>query len=241
MKPEEYEKLYNLEENFWWFKGMRKVVFNLIKKHAKNKDMNILDTGCGTGMNLIHLKEFGNPTGIDISDYALEYCKKRGLEVKKANVEDLPFKENTFDLVTSIDVIYHRWVNSDEKALKEIHRVLKQNGKAVIQVAAYQFMYSNHDRAVFTDRRYTKKQFKNKLKKAGFGIERITYYNTLLFPFALTKRLLERKSYDSEIKSMKPWINSVLTKISLFEGSLVNHIDLPFGLSIVAVVKKKGL
>ena len=238
MNPDEYKKLFALEDNFWWFKGMRKVVFNLVKKHTSTKDLNILDTGCGTGRNLLDLSKLGNAVGLDLSDDALEYCKKRNLEAKKGNVEEMPFQENTFDLVTSIDVIYHRWINSDDKALREINRVLKPEGKAVIQVAAYQFMYSNHDRAVFTERRYTKKQFKKKLKAAGFEIERLTYYNTTLFPIALVKRLIEKESYTSEIKHMSPAINSILTKIALAESSLVKHINMPFGLSLIAVVKK---
>ena len=217
---------------------MRKVVFNLVKKHTSSKDLKILDTGWGTGRNLLELSKFGEAIGLDLSDDAIEYCEKRNLNVKKGNVEEMPFNENTFDLVTSIDVIYHRWINSDDKALREINRVLKPKGKAIVQVAAYQFMYSNHDRAVFTERRYSKKQFKKKLKAAGFEIERLTYYNTTLFPAALVKRLLEKESYTSEIKHMSPLLNSILTKIALTENSIVKYVNMPFGLSLVAVVKK---
>jgi len=239
MNPDEYKKLYALEDNFFWFKGMRKVLSNLVKKHTPSKDIKILDAGCGTGRNLIELNKYGSAVGLDLSDIALEFCKKRGLEVKKGNVEQLPFDSNSFDLVTSIDVIYHKWVNSDDRALREIYRVLTPGGKSIVQVAAYQFMYSNHDRAVFTERRYTKHEFKSKLQKAGFKIERITYYNTLLFPFALVKRLVEKESYTSEIRDMPSWLNSTLTNISLLEGSIVKHINMPFGLSIIAVVKKE--
>lgn len=240
MEKEAYKLTFEAEENHWWFKGMRKILFSILNKHIKEKNLKILDAGCGTGMLMLELKRYGNVTGIDMSDEAIGYCKKRGLNnIKKDSIENLSFKENTFDLVTSIDVIYHKEVKSDSKALQEINRVLKKNGLAVIQVAAYNFMFSNHDRFVHTERRYTKKELVKKLEQAGFKIEKITYINSILFPIALIKRMLDKKNPESELKVMPKLINSMLTNILYFEAKLIRLINLPFGLSIICLARKQ--
>ncbi len=237
MRSEEYEKLYRLERNFWWFKGMRNIQLSVLNE--KRNNLKILDAGCGTGILMKYLQKYGEVHGIDISDEALHFCKQRGLtNLKKASVESLPYEENTFDIVTSIDIIYHKWVESDLNALKEMNKVLKKGGTLLIQAAAYNFMYSNHDDAVFTERRYTKKELKQKLEQAGFKVQKITYANILLFPLVLIKRLTEKKKDESEVKSTSKITNSILMSILNFESSLVKHMNFPYGLSIIAVAKK---
>ena len=99
-------------------------------------------------------------------------------------------------------------------------------------------MKSNHDEAVFTERRYTKKQLRNLLEQSGFKIEKITYSNTILFPIALIKRLTEKKKQESEVKPVSNLTNKILTKVLNFEAKLLKNINFPFGLSIIAIVKK---
>ncbi len=238
MRNEEYEKLYNHEENHWWFKGTRKILFTLLNKFEKRENLKVLDAGCGTGIIVKNLEKYGEAQGIDISDEAIKFCKERNINVEKGSVEELPFEDNTFDLITSIDVIYHKWVNDDKKALQEINRTLKADGRLLIQVASYNFMKSNHDEAVFTERRYTKKQLRNLLEQSGFKIEKITYSNTILFPIALIKRLTEKKKQESEVKPVSNLTNKILTKVLNFEAKLLKNINFPFGLSIIAIVKK---
>ena len=238
MKVEEYEKLYKLENNLWWFKGMRRILFTLLNKYDKRRNIKILDAGCGTGRILQSLQHKGEATGLDISDEAIRFSKIRNLKVKKGSVESIPLEDNSFDLVTSIDVIYHKWVKSDKRAISEINRILKKDGTLLLQVAAYNFMHSNHDGAVMTGRRYTKKQSKNILEENNFKIEKITYANTLLFPFALIKRLTEKKQNNSEIKSISKITNNILLNFLYLEAKLLKKINFPFGLSIIAIAKK---
>ena len=142
MEKEQYKIMYDIEESNWWYKGMRKILFSLLDTYLKKKkNLKILDAGCGTGINLNYLKKYGDVTGIDISDEAIKFSKKRGYKIKKANIEKLPFKDNTFDLVISLEVIYHKQVKNDIKALKEIHRVLKKRGLAIIRVPAKKILY----------------------------------------------------------------------------------------------------
>lgn len=238
MELQQYQIMYNIEAKNWFYRGMRKILFDLINKYVRKTDR-ILDAGCGTGINLMYLGKYGKSVGIDFSKEAVKFCKKRGLKIKKGNVEKIPFKDNTFDLVTSIDVIYHKGVKDDLKALKEFYRVCEKNGYLVLRVPAFQFLYGNHDRAVHTKRRYTKNQIKLKLENAGFNVKKITYANMFLFPLALAHRFLgTREDNKSDLKSGKNILNGVLLKILYFEAFLIKYFNLPFGISIFCVAKK---
>jgi len=239
MEKQEYFNIYNSEKDHWWYKSMRFISFNLIKPYIK-KNIKILDAGCGTGFNMIYLKRFGSVFGIDNSNYAINLCKKRKLKVKKASIEKIPFKDNLFDLVTCFEVIYHKAVKDDVKALKEINRVLKNEGLLLIRVPAYKFLFSGHDIVVHTKRRYNLKELKNKLIASGFKIERITYVNFLLFPLIFLQRLINNlfDIKNSDIQKHNKFINDLLYYILKIESILIKRISLPFGVSIIALARK---
>ena len=156
MEKNEYKNIFELEENHWWYKGMRKISLSLIKRITKSKDIRILDAGCGTGINLTILNQFGTVYGTDISKEAIKFCKRRNIRnVFISSVEKLPIKNNCLELITSFEVIYHKNVENDIKALKEFNRILKENGYLLIRLPAFKFLYSYHDKIVHTARRYT--------------------------------------------------------------------------------------
>lgn len=110
-----------------------------LKQLAKNKRGKILEIGCGNCRNLIFFKNL-DCYGTDFSEkqikYAKEFCKENGLKVrlKKADATNQPFKDESFDYVLSIAVVHHLKKKDREKSIKEIHRVLKNKGKALITV-----------------------------------------------------------------------------------------------------------
>src|SRR3990167_11456802 len=119
MKNYLYEDLYLTEDRHWWHLSKRRIVEYYLKKLLKDKtDANMLDVGCGTGKNLELLSSYGTAWGVDISSDALLYCRKRGLKrIKKANVTALPFKDNSFDIITALDILEHV---DDRRALQEL-------------------------------------------------------------------------------------------------------------------------
>src|SRR6185369_13695546 len=120
MEKQEYKNMYQREDTHFYYVTLHKLVLQLIQKYAPIKStLNILDAGCGTGRLAELMKNVGEVTGIDMSDEALKFAKERGIKVKKASVMKLPFKDNSFDVITSIDVLYHKAVTDDTKALKE--------------------------------------------------------------------------------------------------------------------------
>lgn len=105
---QEYEKLYKFEQSYWWHIGRRIVLKSLLQRFLSNRQNQILEIGCGTGGNLKILGNWGTTLGLDNSEKALNFCKKKGLEnVLLKNAEQMDFSNESFDLVVALDVLEH--------------------------------------------------------------------------------------------------------------------------------------
>jgi ubiquinone/menaquinone biosynthesis C-methylase UbiE len=251
LRAQDYADLYELEESLWWFVGMREVtraVLDPVCPPGRRRD--ILDAGCGTGGMLTWLERYaggGRVAGIDFSADALDFCRGRGLrDVAQASVTALPFADETFDLVTSFDVLVQLpGEGSDELAMREMFRVLRPGGVAFARAAAYEWMRSGHDEALDTQRRYTLPQLVERMTRAGFRVRRATYANTLLLPAAVVRRLLLKRLGLADAGSdVKPpgsdRLNRALASALKAEASLLRRPDakLPAGLSTVCVAER---
>ena len=245
MNTEEYRIMYSLESTHWWYVGMRKIYASLLNKFYKNlTELMILDVDCGTGGMLKYFKKYGSPIGIDVSGDALYFSLLRGhRRIFHASITHLPFGDKSFNLITVLDVICHLQVKDDLQALKECYRVLKKEGRIIIQVPAYQVLRSQHDKAVHTRHRYTKSELKIKMTHAGFRIEKITYLNTILFPLIAILRLIGRminpkNPSRSDLKPTLTPVNKALISVLTMEAKLLKIINFPFGLSILCIARK---
>tara|TARA_B100000315_G_scaffold122406_1_gene112271 strand:- start:609 stop:1346 length:738 start_codon:yes stop_codon:yes gene_type:complete len=244
METQEYKKMYDLEESHWWFLNKRKLIFSFLKKYYPKKDIGrrILDVGCGTGIILNEFDKYGKAYGIDLSQHALKFCKLRGLKnVTKGSVLDIPFRSDYFDIVGCFDVLYHKDVSDDEKALKELARVCKKGGRIFITDSACKFLLGRHDIASHARTRYSAKEIRQKLKSAGFKIERLTYYNFFLFPFVFLKRklsILFNAKESTDLKKENPVVDVLLELIMSVERTLLKLTNFPFGVSLFCVARK---
>jgi SAM-dependent methyltransferase len=189
-----------------------------------------------------YLQRFGRVTGIDLAPEAVLFAKQRGLrQLARSSVSAIPFRDGAFDIVTSFDVLYHLNVDDDRAALREIHRVLRPGGIALIRLPAYDWIRGAHDEAVHTRHRYTRDELAQKLESVGFLVERTTYANFLLFPLAPVKRYLELRNGSHEATDLwrppRP-INRLLTDLLSLEAWPARTIGLPWGLSVVAVARR---
>jgi SAM-dependent methyltransferase len=253
MQVKDYSYLYELEESFWWFAGMREITSVLLDPLCTpaRKRM-ILDAGCGTGGNLSWLERNaggGRVIGIDLSGNALRFCGKRKHErLVQATVTGLPFMDSTFDLLTSFDVLAQLpGEGMDECAISEMYRVLKPGGVSFVRVPAYEWIHSSHDRALGTQKRYRLGVLTEKMKRAGFHILRVTYANSLLLPIAALRRLalkpLGLADEGSDVKPLSPglqWLNPMLLSVLKTEARLLRHPrrSLGMGLSAICIAEK---
>ena len=244
MEKEHYEVIYQEEEDHWWYKGMRLITESLLSQYYNNNQkLNILDAGCGTGINLIKLSSFGKTFGIDFSEEALKFSKERNNKrICSSSVEYLPFKNSTFDLITSFEVLYHSGVKDDKKAIEEFYAVCKKNGRVLIRVPAFKILFGSHDLVVHGKRRYRKKEISEMVTQAGFKIDKITYLNFFLFLPTLTIRLLQRvfsAQKKSDIKPTSNFLNNVLLNILKFESYYLKKFNFPFGISLLCIARKE--
>lgn len=242
MNDSEYQQMYRLESFYWWFVARRKLIRDFVRSCKCPKHGTLLDVGCGTGFNCLMLSEFGSVTGADRSKQALAFCHRRGVDcLTQSDAEDLQLSDNTFDLLTGLDVLEH--VDDDLQALSEMFRVTKPGGWLVISVPAYGFLWSEHDEALHHRRRYAAHELRNKITNAGFNVERCTYFVTaLFFPILLFRIVqnLSRKSLRAKTSHviLPNFANSLLIKILDLERLYLRWFNLPFGVSLVCTARK---
>ncbi|MEJ7849713.1 MAG: class I SAM-dependent methyltransferase [Pyrinomonadaceae bacterium] len=244
MEQHTYAIMDDVEGSHWWFVGRRAILESFLRQivqssKSKVQSLKILDIGCGTGANLEMLAQFGESEGVDVSDDALEFCRQKGLKVQKGLAETLPYKDESFDLTTALDVIEH--LDDDIAGLKEMHRVTKTGGHSLIFVPAFMWLWGVQDDISHHRIRYTRKQIVDRLENAGFTVERATYANWTFFAPILTGRTLMKLTGmkpESENNIGISALNGIFGKLLGAERFWLKNFNFPFGVSIVIVAKK---
>jgi SAM-dependent methyltransferase len=245
----EYEKTYELEDSYWWFVGRRRLVQTLLEQPGlPARYARILDVGCGTGGNLEFLTRWGNGVGVDLSPLPLEFARRRHLScLSQASGLALPYAEGVFDLVTAFDVLYHRWITDDTRALGECFRVLRPGGWLLITDSALPALWSQHDEIYCARQRYTLDNIRSKLHQAGLTLHKLSYTNALLLPVAFVvrsgpaRRVLARwfpSAGGTDLVPLPGWINRVLTGILSLEALWLRRGTFPAGSSLIGLAQK---
>ncbi len=243
MITNEHVKMYQLEKNYWWFVGRRHLVSWLLHRHGSIGASTLLfDLGCGTGQNLLSFGQYCRVIGSDYSILALDFCRERGISnIFCGKAEEIALASDSVDIVSALDVLEH--VREDVKAMSEVFRVLKPGGAFIVLVPAYGFLWSEHDEALHHFRRYVARELRAKLVASGFALERVSYYITSLFFPILLFRLwqgLTRTSLYPAVSYRIPskWMNSIFVALLRIERLFLDWINLPFGVSLLAVARK---
>lgn len=243
------EEVYELEDEYWWFKAKRQLLVETVRKIAGRLSGNalLLDGGSGAGANLKALESIVPSVGIEKYDDGIRSCKKRSIHnLVQAELEHLPFKSRIFDIILAMDTLEH--VSDDASVIEELRRIGKKNAYVVIHVPAFTFLWSEHDTAVDHKRRYTLKKVAALLKSTNFEVITLHYRLSVFFILGLLRkysikirRFLKK---DAKIVAQRPqvgrYLNRILYTIIIIEDSLMRFLPLPFGLSIFCIARKKG-
>jgi SAM-dependent methyltransferase len=234
VERQEYERLAAVEDRMWWFRGLHD---NLLATSIRDSGM-VLDAGCGTGGFLARLataRPGMRAIGLDSSAgaCAMARAKNSGAAIVAGSVNALPFCEGAFDAIWSADVLCHRGVD-EARALAEFHRCLKPGGMLVLNLPAYPWLLSAHDRAVDNVRRYDRRGVLRLLAEAGFAHASARHWNSLLFPLMVARRKLGRHGAASEVALLpEPLERLFAACLALERAIMALGIRFPFGGSIL--------
>lgn len=239
----EYEKMYRLEQTYWWFQGRMRIVLTLLEPALRGGTKRLVDLGCGTGMILDELTRRGRATGLDFSPRALEFCRRRGLAaLAQADVTRLPVATGSADVVTALDITEH--VEDDQGLVSEAARILRPGGHLLITVPAHRFLWSEHDVALWHKRRYSRRQLLALFADQPLRVLRCSYAITFTFPAIVVFRLLSnvlphrRREARTHLVSLPRWVNGLLRGVLSVEAWLLKRMNLPFGVTLVVVAER---
>jgi SAM-dependent methyltransferase len=233
-----YQQMAELDDRHWWYCGRRRIIAELIRRETElPNDARILEIGCGTGHNLAMLSGFGHVDGLELDEEARALSEKRlGRKVMSSPLPELAeVPDRRYHLIGAFDVIEH--IDDDRAALASIAAKLRPAGKLVMTVPAHQWMWSAHDIVNHHKRRYSKRALKALIESSPLKLERIGYFNSLLFPLAIAERAASRLlgKQDADVTLPPAPLNWALQTVFASERYLVGRLPLPPGLSLFAV------
>jgi len=236
-----FDRMAELDQQHWWFTARRRILAEVIRRIVRPPTAaRILELGCGTGHNLDMLGAFGTVEASELDDHARELAAKRlGRAIEAAALPDLSrFPADSYDMIALLDVLEH--VVDDKGSLAAIFTRLKPGGALLLTVPANPWMWSAHDVAHHHHRRYRKTDLAALARAAGYEIDLLSPFNTMLFPLIAGVRVLNKvRGHDSADDALpaKP-VNSVLDRLFGFEAGLIGRLPFPFGVSLVAVLRR---
>ena len=237
-----YQQMAELDDRHWWYRARRRIIADLIRREARPPaDAQILELGCGTGHNLAMLSGFGHVDALELDEEARALSEERlGRRIMSSPLPELGEVSNRhYDLIGAFDVIEH--IEDDRAALASIATKLKPGGKFVMTVPAHQWMWSAHDVVNHHKRRYSKSRLKALIEASPMKLERLGYFNSLLFPLAVAERATSKvlRKNKADVTLPPGPLNATFEKIFEAERYLIGRLPLPPGLSLFAVASAR--
>jgi SAM-dependent methyltransferase len=212
----------------------------------------LLDLGCSSGALLEDARNRWpgiGLVGVDVQEEGLVYAHRLLPDVPliQASATALPFQDESFDAVTSLNVLEH--LQDDVSAMREVRRVLRPGGTTVLVVPANPRLYDYYDRYLKHERRYARRELDGKLRQAGLRVVRSTFVGGLIYPaFWVAKkrnRWRHARADESEIARLVE-ADIIATKDSVVGRracaweriALRRGFDLPVGIRAIAVAEK---
>ncbi len=243
MEPAAYEEMAAQQDRHWWFVARRRILADTVGRLGLPPGARILEAGAGTGGNLPMLARFGSVQALEMDEQARAFAYRRApdIEVRPGRLPDqLPFDAGSFDLICLFDVLEH--VDQDRAALTALRTLAAPGGRALLTVPACPWLWSHHDERLHHHRRYTRATLRDVVQASGWRLRRLTAFNTLLFPLAVAGRLADRLRGDQAApagQAMPPApLNAALRTVFGAEAALLALTDLPYGVSLMAVLDR---
>jgi len=248
MERDQYARMRRFEEVDWWFRLKRDFVYGLLQDGlAANRGgagpRRVADVGAGTGIVLGQLPMQALAVGFEFDAGAIRMSQERGLtDLVQASAVELPAASGAFDAVLALDVLEH--LDDDVAAMREMRRILRPDGVAVITVPAHPALWSPHDAVLHHRRRYRREELRTKLADAGLDIEQLSFAFATVLPLACVvrpiRRLLGRIASvppSDDFIELPAFVERGLYNLCRWEVPIVRRGRLPIGLSLVALCR----
>ena len=250
-KLEEYDLMEIYEKSHWWYLNLHKKCLKIIKSKSDNKNIKILDIGCGTGGLMSRLKNEGykNIQGFDISDYAIMKCKNKKLDAWIQDIKTINNKKikNKYEVIYCCDILCYLTEKEIIEFFQNVSEIMSENALLIINIPAFKKFSGIHDLAVGIKERFKIKEIINLLDKKVYSVDGSNYWPFLLFPVIYLIRLIQRLKLrtgckiqiKSDIRNINKYLNLILYKFCDFENKYLNKISL-IGSSLFIVIKKNN-
>ena len=245
------ELTHRAEQSHFWVRGFRWFVQpEIARAVAGLRAPVLLDCGCGTGANVAWLQKYGDAYGFDVTWNGLLLGHQMGRRrLARASIAAIPFPTASVDVATSFDVFQCLPEAVEERAIRELWRVLKPGGHLVLNVAALDILRGAHSTLSEEVRRYTPARLRRLVERGGFLIDRLTFVNTSLFPMMLPVRVAQRwRSGDStvpagefEITVPPAPVNAALSALLGVEAAALRLVNMPIGSSLLCHARKPAV
>lgn len=242
------------EDQHAWFAGRTRAILKYLDAEVgaarPGDERLVLDLGSGAGNMAHHLAHYGTVIGLDTNSRPLTVAAHRGLQVMQSTGDQLPFADNTFDLIALLDTVEH--IPDEFGVFEECRRVLKPGGKLLVTVPALMWLWSYNDEINDHQRRYTAPELEEKLTSCGLQTKRLSYNNFFLFPPIAALRLLrpykpeldsphltqDEDVYQVEMEAIPEPANTILHVVGWLEAELLERMNLPIGVSVICIAEK---
>jgi len=241
---EHFENLLKVEDTYWWHLTRYHYALALINtyKNRSRSKIRLADLGCGTGGFLRFLKKNGynGLVGYDQCDLGKNELHRHQIQIEKINFSSsFKLNERPFDIITVMDVLEHI---ADEKTfICSLKENLASTGLLLVTVPAFQHLNSFWDEKLGHYRRYSRANIKSLLTEADFELLTCSYFFSFLYPGALIRKLAgsNKGSAKCEFPRVPNMLNDFLIFLGKIEQKLMGHYQIPFGVSVVALARKK--
>ena len=254
MNPGEHALMAEVEAKHWWYRGLRDALVQALRQPdlALPPQPAVLDAGCGTGANLALLSELLSPGylgGFDLSEEALALARAKspGADVYAGDVCDPPLHVDSLDLIVSCDVVCIPGSRRAFPGLRQLAERLAPGGLFVLNLPAYEWLFSEHDVAVHTTERFTLPRVRELLRGLSLEPVRASYRLCALLPLVAATRLpraraAQAKPRDarSQLRARTPaWLSAALLALLRAENAwIARGHALPFGSSVFAIGRR---
>jgi SAM-dependent methyltransferase len=248
MNPAEFANIARSEQEFWWYRGMRRILNRVLDQYAASRRIErALEAGCGTGYQALELTaRYGwKVTALDLGFEGLAYGRAMGVpDLLQGDMRSLPCRDAAFDAVVSLDVIVHLPRGEEAQPMAEFARVLKPEGLLVLRASALDILRSRHSQFAHERQRFTRARLIESARTCGFQPLRCTYLNSLLMPVALAKfrvwEPLTRQPPSSGVQAVAGWLDRALYSALALEAAWIGAGgSFPLGQSLLLIAEKR--